>query len=1009
MASLFDVFGRLLLEEADRKRFVADAEATGKRAGEAAGASMGQRVASAAKIGFKVFAGIAATALAGASAAGLELNQTLSDLQAETGATGDDWAAMQAVVRRENGRTTESLDEIAAATKAMRQDLNLTGPEIDKYSDRIFNAGLATHTSAATIVKDVDDIADGYNVSLDRALGSVDQLIASQERWGGSIEARLQVLPQLAAALRGLNGTVDDGVALLNVASASGLDYTDVLGALNKAVGSFKPPPALDVIIKKQATGADGARLYAKEVDAIVAALGKIETPTAMATILATLQAIPDPVKRATEAERIYNAEVAALSADPLQRYIDILAAIPDDQARTQKATELFGAKSARVWAQLTGTIGRAGGSLDSFNVTQADAGDKANELAAQLDRGPIRSLKLMGEQLGALLADAGSNPLVTGIASFGTILGGFAPNLSGKVAGGLIRGMKGAWVKVAASSVVTGAVGFAADKAATLYLKALFAGDAISGALAGVWRRTVGSAAVQGAIGAASSAAATAYLKALILGDTISGAISSAWTAGSGRIAAAAAAQGGIAGKAFSLAASAAVLAAPIVVAFVLAPIAQGMQDANAADLHKRLSEALQTGTDQAVAEAEQHLALLERGARASHNDSFLNIILGERRAFELALQGRAADIKDATPVFVAAAAQVATATGAALNGAAAVGRKAGQRLPAEYGAGVADGTGTATHAVEVFAGKVKDDLAGAGIAGEAHRQGNLAAGAVATGIIEKRDAVDAAWASLLEAIKNSQSPAVQLAKLTGRLASTALVKGMHDKDPAVRAQAVYTKQLIIDQINALKPSASNLTKQAMANIRKAMKSADPDIRAAATAVYNAAKNPISKLPAKGYGYGAGLADQVAAGMKAHEYLVARVAAHLAGTAGQYLKLDSPAKKGPWSQNGGPEGWGSRFASFIARGIAGGMPEVNRAISSVLAGPQVPLFAGPSRLMLGAAGMGAGAAPLAGDTYYINATVAAQPAARNPLEVARQLGWASRQGVLRARPAKRS
>lgn len=363
MASIGDLLMRVI---ADMTGFEVEVEKKAATAGDKAGDTFGQRMA---KNAGKAFSAVVGSALAIATAQGLKLNSVLNDLQAETGAVGEDWEAMSAVVRRENGRTTESVEDIAEAVKGMRQDLGLTGDQIDLYADRIFDAGLATRTSAAFIVKAADDIGDAFRLDLDRSLGVIDQLIVSQQRFGGSVEERLLALADLAPALLALNQTEEDGIELLNAAAASGLDVTDVIRGLRAA---------------------------------------------------------------ATRLDR------------PFDEWLASVGAIADDQARLAATSDVVGARAGLAVSTLARALHEASVEGESFRVTQDEAADAATNMADKIDSGPIRMLKLLGERVGALLADVGTNPIITSFASIGTILAGFAPGIIGKFGTALLGGLRG-------------------------------------------------------------------------------------------------------------------------------------------------------------------------------------------------------------------------------------------------------------------------------------------------------------------------------------------------------------------------------------------------------------------------------------------------------------------------------------------------------------------------------------------------------------------------------------
>lgn len=948
----------------------------GLAAAEAKSRSFLERVGSSTKAAFKVVAVAVATGLAAATVQGAQLNQVLNDLQAETGATGDDWEAMQAVVRRENGRTTASIDEIGAATKAMRQDLNLTGADIDKYADKFFDAALVTKASGEQIVKTTDDIADGYNVSVDRAVGSIDQIIASQEKWGGSIQDRLAVLPTLAKGIKALNGNVDDGIALLNLASASGLEYADVQKAINQAVTKFAVPRSLQQIIGLQDLHKTKVALATEEVQKLEDELAKFVVPARLREIVATLSGIEEPTARAAAAERIYNDEVAKFNADPIQRYLEILGDIPDAQTRTTRAIELFGPKAGPVWAQLAEAVHKAGGNLDSFNVTQDQAGDKATEVAGKINSGPVRALKLLGERLGALLADAGSNPLVTGIASFGTILGGFAPNLSGKIAGGIIDGVKGAWAKVAASSAVKAVVGVAADKAATVYLKALFAGDIITGALQGAWAKVLGSSVIQAVIKRAGTTAAAAYLVALITGDAIGSALSGAWAATGGKVVAAASASGALSGTAFAAAAASAIAAAPIIVIGVAFKVVDDLKpdvSGGVEDQFKARLDAAASGT----------LVMVDAGA-------------------------------DAGTAYVDSAGKaVATKLGPAIN----------DGLERAHPGIAAAAARIATTASTVVSSVVTSSIGhmGPNWSVVARAQANRAGAAVAQGIHDSIALTEQAWTDLLDALKHVETPAARAARLAGRLASKALAKGMDDERPEVRARAQAVFQSTIDELGKIVAEGGKIGKKGMDFLQRAMRSGNPEIKAAAQSIYAAATKKISTIPAKmdDYGHAAGAA--YAAGLRSTWGLVNDAANYVArGAVGPFRASSPPGPESPlhlidvWGSRTG-RAWIEPFAAAIIRGRAGLVAAV-AGVGDAISSRRFPSLVASLTAAPAMATTGSGAATAPGTqldralddrpttiskTYVQNVRMDAAPKARDPLGVARALGKFARTGVL--------
>jgi hypothetical protein len=201
-------------------------------------------------------------------------------------------------------------------------------------------------------------------------------------------------------------------------------------------------------------------------------------------------------------------------------------------------------------------------------------------------------------------------------------------------------------------------------------------------------------------------------------------------------------------------------------------------------------------------------------------------------------------------------------------------------------------------------------------------HRWGNLAAGGVAAGIVEARAKPKDAWDTMLEMIKNSMTPAKERSNLLGKLVSEELVKGLKSKDPAVRAQAQFTKQTIIDRLMELKSQTGPLSEKAAAAVAKGLKSKDADVRRAAQAVRDAAKKPIKQAADATRAYGVATGRNYANGIWATTQAVRDAARALSLPVQKYLQLLSPAKEGPLSEHGGPEGWGSRLSVLYAGGI---------------------------------------------------------------------------------------
>jgi hypothetical protein len=102
------------------------------------------------------------------------------------------------------------------------------------------------------------------------------------------------------------------------------------------------------------------------------------------------------------------------------------------------------------------------------------------------------------------------------------------------------------------------------------------------------------------------------------------------------------------------------------------------------------------------------------------------------------------------------------------------------------------------------------------AGVKGASKFLGSDAMGELAQGIIAARQKPVDAMKTLKEMMKHPLKTAEEETRLQGQLNSGALVKGLKSKDPAIRAQALATKGMILDRLNELKTGASGAAKAA-------------------------------------------------------------------------------------------------------------------------------------------------------------------------------------------------
>src|SRR3972149_5808327 len=234
-----------------------------------AGDKAGQRRAAGAKAGAKaglVGLGAGGGALFGiASKGGAELTETVAKYRAETGATAEEAEAAQASIGKLYRNNIAGFETLGAVLGAVKTNLGLAGAEGEVAAQRILDFAKVTGQDAVVATGQLDDIMDSLNLSYEQASG------------GGNAAALAALAPTLNAA----NLSVDDGIGLLNLFAASGIDAADAPAALTKA-------------------------------------LTKGESPAELRKLIDDIHATKDPFERAAKASDLFGAKAGAKPANAL-------------------------------------------------------------------------------------------------------------------------------------------------------------------------------------------------------------------------------------------------------------------------------------------------------------------------------------------------------------------------------------------------------------------------------------------------------------------------------------------------------------------------------------------------------------------------------------------------------------------------------------------------------------------------------------------------------------------
>lgn len=432
-----DVLLRLL---ADDTGFAADVEKKADAAGAKAEASLGARVGGALKTnGLKLFGAAATGAFALATAGALKLQDATARFRAETGASADEAERMGKVINKVAGDERMSLDQVTDIAIRVRRDLGAVGDEADQLTADIAKFARVTRQDGGQAVSQLDDIMDNWGLTLKDTRGLMDKLLVSQQRWGGDLAANETTLAKLAPAMRAANFTIDDGIALLGLFGAKGLDSERAAAAFSKA-------------------------------------LTKVKSPEELKRLIADIQATEDPFKRAEKAADLFGAKAGAQLANALggANLDDYKVSIEDAAGATEKAADVI---DSTVTGRIAKAFSQAGAALRGFGadfgpVTQAIAGLASlgvtlggGKLLKGIVSGLLKPAAQIGVRAGAAIAEGiASSATVNAIGSQLSTAIGRVPGVSALKTGlGKVGGFMG--------STIGKAMGIAAAATFVLWL----------------------------------------------------------------------------------------------------------------------------------------------------------------------------------------------------------------------------------------------------------------------------------------------------------------------------------------------------------------------------------------------------------------------------------------------------------------------------------------------------------------------------------------------------------
>jgi hypothetical protein len=367
VTTVADVHAQLVLDDDKAKTTLekdlpASAEKGGTQAGQRFGGKMGTAVK--ATLG-GLAGGIAGGMFAIATKGAAELNSAVSSFAADTGATQAEIESAQGTISDLYKSNLQGFDQIGDAMAALRTEQGLTQESAEEMTQSYLDFATATGQEAASAVGDFDDVLDAWGLEAGDAQGIMDKLVTSHQKYGGSIEENQKTLASLAPALKAANMTVDDGIGVLNLFAASGVDASTASGAFSKA-------------------------------------LTKVKSPEELNKLIAEIQATEDPFARAQKASELFGAKAGPKLAQALAQ-----GNLEDFQVSLEESEGSAG----RAAAAIEGSFGnQAQLMLKNFGGTLAEAGSNFGPLLLGFTSLLPMAAPIMtaaGGALGGLLAAA--------------------------------------------------------------------------------------------------------------------------------------------------------------------------------------------------------------------------------------------------------------------------------------------------------------------------------------------------------------------------------------------------------------------------------------------------------------------------------------------------------------------------------------------------------------------------------------------------------------------------
>jgi Phage-related minor tail protein len=248
-----DTIGRADYElRADQSGLVTDlAAAEGKIKGSGAAV---EKSAAGTGMAFKAAAATAAVGFGMMAKGAIEMEGAQGKFQAATGASREEAVAFSKDMNSLMGTSAsvgKSFQEVSDTGVEVARQFDLTGEAGKEMTTSFLEFAKVTGSDSVAAVESLDGALDAFHLPAEAAAGVMDQLIASNQKYGTEVGPQtIDMMAKMAPAMQAMGADMDDTVALLNLWEDAGLDAAGAMRGLNTAVTNLPEGQTLEGFIQ---------------------------------------------------------------------------------------------------------------------------------------------------------------------------------------------------------------------------------------------------------------------------------------------------------------------------------------------------------------------------------------------------------------------------------------------------------------------------------------------------------------------------------------------------------------------------------------------------------------------------------------------------------------------------------------------------------------------------------------------------------------------------------------